>query len=225
MKSIQNYITHPRISEEVSKWSLSAEGFTILEELKSDSDLEIQKHTLVLGKVSVKGTIRLSNECFFIVCGALKATNLLTGQACSLFLDRFELEKLLHVAQSDAVAVCYADSKAKYVLSGNSMGCLTLDGAKLTAEVIDDYIKCVNQAELDFKSDDLIKTQFPDFISEIEWENGDEKFFREKAPLLGIEDADEMDEDTLFEAGYDLVSELAEKITVFAAADKIVAES
>jgi hypothetical protein len=75
------------------------------------------------------------------------------------------------------------------------------------------------------QSKDLIKSQFPDFVSELDWEEGDEEFLREKAPLLGIDNAEEMDEDELFEAGYEAVSELSDKITVYTAADKIINNS
>ena len=218
---IQDKIRHDKISEKISAWSLPESDFEILDALKSESDIEITKNTLVIGDVFVDGTLALKNKCFFIVCGTLSATNFLSGYGCSVFLDRFQISKLLHVAQSDAVAYCFGNSSAKYVLSGQSMGCLTLDGAKLRADIIDDYVKCINLAEVECEGEDLVKNQFPDFISEEDWECGDEDFWKENASRLGLGKID--DEEELFELGLDAISKQTDSFDVFDAADKIVA--
>lgn len=222
MAAIKDKIPHPKIKAEMGKRSFSEKEFKILDELTSSSGIEIVENTLVIGDVTVDGTISLGEGRFFLVCGTLKATNLVTAYDCTILMDNFKITKLLNVAETDATTVCYADSEAKYILSGHDMGWLTADAAKITAEVIDEYVECINGAELDYESGSLIKTQFPDFISEEEWDNGDLAFYREKAPLLGIDNAENMDEDEICDLGWEKIDTLTEEIDVFVAADKII---
>lgn len=222
MTKITDKIPHEKIREQLSRWDFSESDFEILDALKSDSDTEITQNTLVIGNVEIAGTLRLRNECFFVVCGSVRATNFLTGYGCSVFIDSFKVIKLAQFAQSDAIAFAFADSSAKYVLSGHSMGSLTLDGAKLTAEIMDDDVKGMNGASLDCKSRDLVKDQFPDFISERDWENGDEDFWRANAAKLGL-DVEKLDEEELFDLGYVAIANIADDFNVFAAAEKILA--
>jgi hypothetical protein len=225
MASLQDKISNKKIRNKIGAWALSKIDFDISDELKSHSDIEISKNTLILGDVTIHGTLKLVNNCFLIVCKNLQATNFIASHGCAIFVDGFQVTNLLHVAYDDVVAFCFADSKAKYVLSGHSVGCLTLDGAKLAAEVVDNYVECKRGAELDFKNNNIIKTQFPNFISKQEWEEGDEFFFRKNAHLLGINNAGELNEEELFEVGYEAVLKLADRITVYDAADKIIMNS
>jgi len=224
MALIQEKIPHQKIAKELSKWSFSEKDFTILDELKSDTDLEISKNTLVIGDATINGTLTLvayDQDCFFIVCGALRATNFLTGRMCTAYINSFQITNLFSAAQTNAVTNAYAHSNAKYVASGHSMGKLTMDNGELTADIIDDYVGCENGAKLNFKSkDNLIKTFFPDYISEEDWDNGDEAFHREKGVALGIENIDKLDEDALHEAGANLIYE--KRLTISDVQQKIL---
>jgi len=220
-------IPHEQIRKEISAWSFYSRQFKILDELNSDKDIKMKKNTLVLGDVVVQGNISVENKAFLIICGTLKATNFLTNYYCTSYINNFQISGLFHVAEQDAVTMCYADSKAKYIVSGsdNSAGSLTMIGGHLKAEIIDNYVQCKNGASIDYKGNNFKQTQFPNYISEEQWEEwGDENkdFLIEKAALIGLKNINQHSASKIFDLGYKTIKK---DLNVYKAIDKFLGKT
>jgi len=222
MSLLKDKINHQKIANEMSPWSFSDSDFAIHDQLESDSNIKISENTLITGDVNVAGQIKLAENCFFIVCGKLKANDFLTGYGCTTYLNSVQIERLFNAVQTSAVTAIFSDSSAKYVTSGHSMGKITLFDGTLKADIIDDYVECKNDAKLDFDHNDLIKFQFPDYLSEDDWGNGDEEFHRKKAHLLGIDNASELNEDELCNAGFEIFLKKGDEKNIFDAIEGII---